>query len=281
MNSANTVWMGEIEHWIDEVFIMNSFIKYGFKPKSVKLIIDKRINRFQNFCLINFETLEEANKALFQLNGKPIPETNIFFKLNVIKNKNNNYNIYVGNLPLYYDDNKLYEFFKSKYPSVYYASIINNKGISKGYGFVHFNNEEEYNKCLKEMDGIIIDNKKIKVKQKTKNWKQTKKFDNCNFKIMNSIPLNINNEESSFLKEEEEEKKQDLPMPSFYSNDLRKQNIMDSIEIIKSNNNIILYQKIEESVKKMIEFYKGQNKTNKIPPMIFYYSSLSKGLLND
>ena len=98
---------------------------------------------------------------------------------------------------------------------------------------------------------------------------------------MNSIPLNINNEESSFLKEEEEEKKQDLPMPSFYSNDLRKQNIMDSIEIIKSNNNIILYQKIEESVKKMIEFYKGQNKTNKIPPMIFYYSSLSKGLLND
>ena len=281
MKSANTLWMGDIEPWIDKLFIMNSFIKYGFKPTSVKLIVDKRINRFQNFCLITFETLEEANEALFKLNGKPIPETNIFFKLNVIKNKNNNYNIYVGNLPLYYDDNKLYEFFKSKYPSVYYASIINNKGISKGYGFVHFNNEEEYNKCLKEMDGIIIDNKKIKVKQKTKNWKQTKKFDNCNFKIMNSIPLNINNEESSFLKEEEEEKKQDLPMPSFYSNDLRKQNIMDSIEIIKSNNNIILYQKIEESVKKMIEFYKGQNKTNKIPPMIFYYSSLSKGLLND
>ncbi len=281
MNSANTLWMGEIEPWIDELFIKNSFIKYGFKPKSVELIVDKRINRFQNFCLITFETLEEAHKALFKLNGKPIPETKIFFKLNVIKNEDNNYNVYVGNLPLYYDDNKLYEFFKLKYSSVYHASIINNKGISKGYGFVHFNNEEEYNKCLKEMDGIILNNKKIKVKKKTKNWTQIKKFDDYNFNIMNSLPLNINNEESSFLKEEEE-KKQDLPpMPSFYSKDLGKQNIMDSIELIKSNNNIKIYQKIEESVNKMIESYKYHKIINKIPPMILYYSSISKGCLND
>ena len=275
MNSANTLWMGEIDPWIDELFILNSFKKYGFKPKSVKLIVDKRINRIQNFCLINFETLEEAKKALFKLNGKPIPETNIFFKLNLIKNEENYYNVYVGNLPLNVDDNKLYELFKSKYPSIYYASIINDKGLSKGYGFVHFKNEEEYYKCLKEMDGIFLNNRKIKVKRKNKNWIQIKKFDY--FNIINSTPLNINNEESSSLKEEEE-KKQDSSMSGFYSNDL---NIMDNIELIKSNNNIKLYQKIEESVNKIIESYKGNNKTGEISPMVLYYGSINKGCFDD
>ena len=61
---------------------------------------------------------------------------------------------------------ELYAFFKSKYPSVYFASIMRDKGVSRGYGFVHLGNDEEYNRCLKEMDRIVFRNKILKVKEK-------------------------------------------------------------------------------------------------------------------
>ena len=167
MNSEGTLWMGDIEPWMDESFIIDSFKDYGFKPKNVKLIIDKRFNKFKNFCFVSFNNLKEANEALFNLNAKKIPKTNMFFKLNLTKNNSDNYkNIYVGNLSPKINDIELYNYFKSKYPSVYYASIITDKGISRGYGFVHFSKEEEYQQCLKEMDGTLFHNKVIRVKEK-------------------------------------------------------------------------------------------------------------------
>ena len=74
---------------------------------------------------------------------------------------------YVGNLSPKIKDQELFFYFKSKYPSVYYASIIADKGVSRGYGFVHFSKEDEYQKCLQEMNGTLFHNKIIKVKEKT------------------------------------------------------------------------------------------------------------------
>ncbi len=131
--------MRNIDPWMNSLFIKDSFIKSGFKSKSVKLIIDKRTNKFHNFCLINFNILEETNNALFNLNGKLISNTNIYFNLNLINNnKPNNKNVYVRHLSPNVNDNKLYIYFKSKYRSVYYASIIYEKGLSKGNDFDTF-----------------------------------------------------------------------------------------------------------------------------------------------
>ena len=278
MNATNTIWMGDIDPWIDESFILDSFINCGFKPESVKLIIDKRKNKCHNFCLINFASLEEAKKALFNLNSKPIPKTNMFFKLNLIKNGENCNNVYVGNLPLFFNDALLFYFFKSKYQSVYYATVINEKGVSKGYGFVHFSEEEEYKKCLKEMNGFIFGGKKIRVKRKNNNWAQIKKFGDCSH-IMNSKLSKIANEKTISLNEEKRDKPDSL-ISRFYSNGFQKQNIVNSIEVIESNNYHILHKKINESVNKMIESLKNNKRIEEISPIIFYYSSMSHHCFN-
>ena len=85
MHKEETLWMGDLESWMNASFIMNSFIKFGFKPISVKIIIDKRPNKNQKSCFVTFNNLEEANNALFKLNGKQIPNTSKFFKLNLTK----------------------------------------------------------------------------------------------------------------------------------------------------------------------------------------------------
>ena len=51
MNIENSLWMGDIEPWMDEVFIEKSFIQCGYKPKRIKFVKDKKFNKLQNFLL--------------------------------------------------------------------------------------------------------------------------------------------------------------------------------------------------------------------------------------
>ena len=169
MSIENTLWMSDIEPWMNEEIIIDSFKENGFHPISIKMIKDRKLKKIRNYCFINFDNIIEANKALIQLNGKNLPNSNIKFKLNWANlNSRENPNAYVGNISPEVDDIELYTLFKARYPSVHHASIITDKGISKGFGFVHFLEKKDYEKCLKEMDGFIFHNKSIKVKERKK-----------------------------------------------------------------------------------------------------------------
>ena len=247
-----------------------------------EIIIDRRFNKFKNFCFVNFNSLEEANDALFNLNGKIIPKTNIFFKLNLAKsNSEKCKNAYVGNLSHKINDVELFNYFKSKYPSVYYASIIKDNGISRGYGFIHFYKEEDYQKCLNEMDGTLFHNKIIKVKEK-KFFDESLKsnyntYNNINnlyylhnkslFSFITDIKLDEENSSNSTFSNHE--KDQDL----FFSNSFYKKNFLENIEMIESDDDFSLNSKIEESVNKLYEHEKKNKKIKEISLLILYYSS--------
>ena len=145
MSTDNNIWMGDIKPWMDESFILKAFNYYNIYPLNVKLIHDKITNELKNFCFINFESIEEANKCILMLNGKQIPNTSIKFKLNWA-NYFSSYNksVYVGNLSPDVDDISLYNLFKERYSSVLHASVITDKGKSKGFGFILFRGEKEY-----------------------------------------------------------------------------------------------------------------------------------------
>ncbi len=204
MSRESTLWMGDIEPWMNEEIIMKSFTENNINPKSIKMIKDKRLNLLRNYCFINFDSMVEANKALIQLNGKKLPNADFNFKLNwANQNSEGNKNLYVGNLAPEIDDIELYTLFKSKYPSVHHASIITDQGVSKGFGFVHFSEKDDYDKCLKEMDGYIFHNNALKVKERKKKneeknleEKNSNKIKNIFYKnnqILNNI-INPNND---------------------------------------------------------------------------------------
>jgi RNA recognition motif-containing protein len=60
---------------------------------------------------------------------------------------------------------KIYEFFKSKYSSVYAAKIITDTTTkaSKGYGFVKFTNQDEAQRAIAETNGYNFQGKPMKV----------------------------------------------------------------------------------------------------------------------
>ena len=124
------------------------------------------------YGFLEFENRNQAVEALETLNGKPLPNSNKTFKLNWASyntNKNNQQNpnefsIYVCELSPSVKSDKLRDFFKEKYKSVFDAKIIIDPStkISKGYGFVKFHDKAESERAINEMNGQIIEGKAMK-----------------------------------------------------------------------------------------------------------------------
>ena len=204
----------------------------------------------------------EANNALINLNGKKIPKTEINFRLNwANKHCEKNKNLYVGNLPSDLDDIQLFNIFKEKYPSIHHVSIMTDNGESKGYGFIQFINKNDYEKCLKEMDGFFIKGKPIIVRERKKKNFEEKNWNNLNnsYKYNNiNIPMVINNANNNNNKKKNKKKNN-------YNHGINNINAinMSNNEIINGSNNDY--------------FYKYSNKIN---PLLFSKEELNNNTNN-
>jgi cold-inducible RNA-binding protein len=77
-----------------------------------------------------------------------------------------NKRLFVGGLPYTVNDQELGDLF-SKYGSVVSAKVIVDKQTnrSKGFGFVEFENEEDAEKAIKEMNDSEVGGRKITVNE--------------------------------------------------------------------------------------------------------------------
>uniref|UniRef100_A0A1A9WGK5 tRNA selenocysteine-associated protein 1 n=1 Tax=Glossina brevipalpis TaxID=37001 RepID=A0A1A9WGK5_9MUSC len=167
------LWMGSLEPYMTENFIIAAFRKMGEDPTTVRLMRNKYTGEPAGYCFVNFGTDEQAMDAMHKLNGKPIPGTNpiVRFRLNSASNSyklpgnEREFSVWVGDLSSDVDDYQLYKVFSSKYTSIKTAKVIlDSSGFSKGYGFVRFGIEDEQKSALYDMNGYIgLGTKPIKI----------------------------------------------------------------------------------------------------------------------
>ena len=189
MNLDNTLWMGGILPGMTESQIMDSFKFFNVFPINIKFIRDKKKNKNKSFCFVTFKSFEDANNVLHYLNGKKIPNTEIIFRLNWADYQGSNKTVYVGGLHPNVTKDDLISFFRLQYKSVYNARIIlDENGMSRGFGFVVFKSEGDYYKCLKEMNGVYFYGNFIKVNEQIK-----KEDENTNKKRKGNIMNNLRN----------------------------------------------------------------------------------------
>lgn len=157
------LWMGGLEPYMTESFIMEAFKRMGENPQSVKVMKNRYTGELAGYCFVHFLSDESALDAMHKLNGKIIPNTNasppLRFKLNhagpAIRSTDREYSLWVGDLSTEVDDYSLYRTFASRYPSTRTAKVImDNQGYSKGYGFIRFGSEDEQKNCLVQMNGF-------------------------------------------------------------------------------------------------------------------------------
>ncbi|CRL06805.1 CLUMA_CG019605, isoform A [Clunio marinus] len=168
------LWMGSLQPYMTENFILAAFRKMGEDPLTVKLMKNKFSGEPAGYCFVSFVTDEAAQLAMHKLNGKPIPGTNpiVRFKLNCATTSQNKalladreFSVWVGDLSSDVDDYNLYRVFSAKYQSIKTAKVImDDSGFSRGYGFVKFGLEEEQKSALYEMNGFIgLGSKALKI----------------------------------------------------------------------------------------------------------------------
>ena len=61
---ARTLWIGEIENWMDEQFIESRLLTYNIPIKSIKIIRDRSKGISLGYGFIEFYSKEQANQVL-------------------------------------------------------------------------------------------------------------------------------------------------------------------------------------------------------------------------
>ncbi|XP_053394621.1 tRNA selenocysteine 1-associated protein 1-like isoform X2 [Mercenaria mercenaria] len=189
-DTSRTLWMGDLEPYMDEFFILQAFENMGEPAMQVKMINNKYTGTgedddFQKiygqereisrevgqmypelrlpagYCFVDFTDGDTAQRAQLRLNGKIIPNSQPphRFKLNSNQIRDcpkKEFSLFVGELSEEVDDYALFRAFVKKYPSCHTAKVVlDSRGMSKGYGFVRFSEETEQQKALIEMQHTI------------------------------------------------------------------------------------------------------------------------------
>ncbi|EPZ31985.1 polyadenylate binding protein [Rozella allomycis CSF55] len=165
----------------DEKFV-EMFSEFG-NVTSAYLARDEN-GKSKGFGFVNFENHEQAQMAVESLNDKEIEGKRIYvgraqkksereYELRKVYeemkmeriNKTQGVNLYVKNLDDSIDDEKLSQEFSVFGQITSVKVMVDEKGNSKGFGFVCFSSPDEASKAVTEMHGRIIGSKPIYVAQ--------------------------------------------------------------------------------------------------------------------
>ncbi|KAI2800143.1 tRNA selenocysteine 1-associated protein 1 [Blomia tropicalis] len=158
MSSGCTLWMGNIDETMDENFVRFAFNNLGVNIQNVKIIRNKDTGLPVGYGFVTFDDRNTAQSVLRELNGQKIPniddDKRFFLKPanrqagGPPQQQQQRMSIFVGNLAPEIDDDILMQAFFTYYPSVSSAKVITNEGQSKGFGFVTFEDEYDYQVAL-------------------------------------------------------------------------------------------------------------------------------------
>ncbi|CCE64358.1 hypothetical protein TPHA_0H01520 [Tetrapisispora phaffii CBS 4417] len=187
----NVLYMGGLDYSWNEAVIKDIWNKVGEPATNVRMMWNMQFQHNNagptegksnlGYCFVEFSTHETASNAIMK-NGTMIPGyKGRYFKLNWSSGsslsssathtenqgpQSNDYSVFVGDLGQNVTESQLYNLFKSHYASTLSSKIIHDPltYISKGYGFIKFHDQNDYNDALSKMQNKILNGRGIKVR---------------------------------------------------------------------------------------------------------------------
>lgn len=213
VQSPRTLWMGDLDPWLDENGIADLWWKILQKRVTVKIIKPKTSKpdityqglSHSGYCFVEFESFEDAQLAL-GLNGQLLPDIAMpsqqhfpnnpdnqkkYFRLNWASGatlsapiiQSPEYSLFVGDLSASTTEAHLLAFFQKNFPaSIKTVRVMTDpvSGKSRCFGFVRFTDESERQRALVEMNGVWFGGRPLRVALATPRNVNRNKFQNQN-----------------------------------------------------------------------------------------------------
>jgi len=174
------VYVKNLAENIDEEKLKSIFEKYGPLKNVIIMRDDKGVSK--GFGFVNFDSPEQAEAAVNTLNNTDLDGKTVYVgraqkksereaelrqKFELMKlehmSKYQGVNLYIKNLDDDVDDDKLRSMFDPFGTITSAKTMKDQRGNSKGFGFVCFTTPEEATKAVTEMNGKIVGHKPLYV----------------------------------------------------------------------------------------------------------------------
>lgn len=199
---------------IDNAGLQDMFNKYGNIMSSKVVTTDE--GKSKGYGFVQFETEESANAAIEKLNGSTVGDKELYVGKfvrkcdRILSGPDARYtNLYMKNLDLDITEATLQEKFSSFGKIVSLAIKKDNNGMSRGFGFVNYENPDDAKRALEAMNGTQLGSKILYVARaqkkaereqilhhqfEEKRKEQVLKYKGSNIYVKN-IDDNVNDEE--------------------------------------------------------------------------------------
>jgi len=161
-----SLYVGDLAPDANEGLLFEIFNAVG-PVASIRVCRDAVTRRSLGYAYVNYHQMSDAERALDTMNFSMIknkPCRIMWSQRDPSLRRSGVGNIFVKNLHESIDNKQLYDTF-SLFGNILSCKVVTDRetGLSKGYGYIHYETAEAANAAIEKLDGMLIDGQEVQV----------------------------------------------------------------------------------------------------------------------
>lgn len=199
--ASASLYVGELESSVTEAMLFELFSQIG-SVASIRVCRDAVTRRSLGYAYVNYNTTSDGEKALEELNYTLIkgrPCRIMWSQRDPALRRGGSGNVFIKNLDIAIDNKALHDTFAA-FGNILSCKVAQDEsGNSKGYGFVHYETDEAASQAIRQVNGMLLNEKKVFVGHHVPKKDRQSKFEEMKANFTNiyvkNIPVEVTDEE--------------------------------------------------------------------------------------
>jgi len=191
-----SLYVGELDPTVTEAMLFEIFNMIG-PVASIRVCRDAVTRRSLGYAYVNYLNASDGERALEQLNYSLIKNRAcriMWSQRDPALRKTGQGNIFIKNLDEGIDNKALHDTFAAFGHVLSCKVATDENGLSKGYGFVHYETAEAAENAIKSVNGMLLNDKKVYVGPHVSRKERQSKIDEMKAQFTNLYIKNLDPE---------------------------------------------------------------------------------------